>query len=63
MHEGEWYYSIVDIVAILTESKKPNRYWTDLKAKMEKEESSQLYDKIVQLKLASEVQKLLNMEY
>lgn len=53
MYNDEWYYSIVDIVAILTESKRPNRYWTDLKSKMEREEASQLYDKIVQLKLLS----------
>jgi DNA-damage-inducible protein D len=29
--EGEWYYSIVDIVAVLTDSKDPADYWTTLK--------------------------------
>lgn len=47
-----WYFSIIDIVAILTESKNPRRYWSDLKSKLSNEEGfSQLYEKIVQLKL------------
>ncbi len=48
----EWYFSVVDIVAILTESKNPRRYWSDLKIKIRDEEGGvELYDKIVQLKL------------
>ena len=35
---------------VLTESQNPRRYWSDLKIKLDKE-GSQLYDKIVQLKL------------
>lgn len=27
----EWYFSIVDVVAILTNSENPRRYWSDLK--------------------------------
>ena len=47
-----WYFSIIDIIAILTESKNPRRYWSDLKIKLSEEECfSQLYEKIVQLKL------------
>lgn len=52
-HNGEWYYSIVDIIEILTESNNSRRYWTDLKRKIESEENNQLYENIVQLKLAS----------
>lgn len=44
-----WYFSVVDVVEILTGSTIPKRYWSDLKIKLEKE-GSQLYDKIVQLK-------------
>jgi len=48
------YFSIIDIIAILTESKNPNRYWSDLKIKLSDEEGfSQLYENIVQLKLTS----------
>ena len=45
----EWYFSVVDVVAVLTESENPRRYWSDLKRKLNKEES-QLYEEIVQLK-------------
>ena len=50
----KWYFSIIDIISILTESKNPRRYWSDLKIKLNDEEGfSQLYEKIVQLKLES----------
>lgn len=52
MHEGEWWFSIVDIVKVLTGSSIPKRYWSDLKRKLVKEGYSELYDKIVQLKFA-----------
>lgn len=52
LHQGEWYFSIVDIVEALTESANPRRYWSDLKRKLTEDEGfSQLYEKIVQLKL------------
>lgn len=50
--EGEWYFSIVDVVTVLTDSENPRRYWSDLKIKLAKE-GSQLYEEIVQLKLPS----------
>ena len=51
-HNEEWYFSIIDVVEVLTESTIPRRYWADLKARL-KEEGFELYDKIVQLKLMS----------
>jgi DNA-damage-inducible protein D len=50
--EEKWYFSVVDIIAILTASSIPKRYWTDLKSKLETE-GSQVYEKIVQLKLTA----------
>jgi len=47
-----WYFSIVDVVAILTDSTVPKRYWSDLKGKLRKE-GSEVYEKIVQLKLTA----------
>jgi hypothetical protein len=44
-----WYFSVIDIVETLTGSSIPRRYWSDLKNKL-KNEGSQVYDKIVQLK-------------
>lgn len=50
----KWYFSVIDIISILTESKNPRRYWSDLKIKLSDEEGfSQLYEKIVQLKLTA----------
>ena len=48
----EWYFSVVDVVAVLTDSENPRRYWSDLKRKLNKE-GSQLYEEIVQLKMLS----------
>ncbi|MBR4840637.1 MAG: Bro-N domain-containing protein [Paludibacteraceae bacterium] len=45
----QWYFSIVDTIAVLTDSSIPKRYWSDLKKKLIKE-GFQLYEKIVQLK-------------
>ncbi len=46
--EQQWYFSVIDIIEILTGSTIPKRYWSDLKKKLTKE-GSQLYEKIVQL--------------
>ena len=48
--QEKWYFSIIDIIGILTESPEPRRYWSDLKIKLKKE-GSEVYDNIVQLKL------------
>ena len=54
-----WWFSVIDVIAILSESSIPKRYWTDLKNKL-KNEGSQVYEKIVQLKmLASDGKKYL----
>ncbi len=54
-----WYFSVVDVIAVLTESSVPKRYWSDLKIKLQTE-GSQSYDKIVRLKLmASDGKKYL----
>jgi hypothetical protein len=44
-----WYFSISDVIRILTGSTIPKRYWSDLKGKLKKE-GSEVYEKIVQLK-------------
>jgi len=48
-----WYFSVVDIVQALTDSTIPRRYWSDLKNKL-KNEGSEVYEKIVQLKILAE---------
>lgn len=59
--EEKWFFSIVDVVQVLTESTIPKRYWTDLKKKL-KLEGSQLYDNLVQLKLQSADGKFYNTD-
>ena len=46
----EYYFSVVDVISALTNSNIPKRYWSDLKNKLS-EEGSELYEKIVRLKL------------
>lgn len=48
--EEQWYFSIVDVCEVLAGSNEPRRYWSDLKIKL-KNEGSQLYENIVQLKM------------
>lgn len=48
----DYYYSVVDVISALTDSPNPRRYWSDLKIDLNNE-GSQLYAKIVQLKLKS----------
>jgi BRO family, N-terminal domain len=47
-----WYFSVVDVIEILTDSSIPKRYWSDLKTKL-KNEGSEVYEKIVQLKFVA----------
>ena len=46
----DYYFSVVDVIRVLTNSNIPKRYWTDLKKKLI-EEGSQLYENIVRLKM------------
>ncbi|MCI5966773.1 MAG: Bro-N domain-containing protein [Tenericutes bacterium] len=48
----EYYFSVVDVIGALTDTKTPRNYWSDLKRKLVAE-GSQLHEKIVQLKLKS----------
>ena len=56
-HDDEWFFSVVDIVGVLTDTSVPKRYWSDLKFKLQ-EEGFEAYDKIIPLKLIAEDGKL-----
>jgi prophage antirepressor-like protein len=58
LHDGEWWFSVIDIVEVLTGSSIPKRYWSDLKRKLAKEGYTQLYENIVQLKFPAADNKL-----
>ena len=48
----EWYFSVVDVVAVLTESPNPRKYWSVLKTRL-KAEGSELTTNCSQLKMPS----------
>lgn len=48
----KWFFSIIDVIEALTESDRPRKYWSDLKAKLQKE-GSEVSDKIGQLKMVA----------
>ncbi|MFC6269064.1 BRO-N domain-containing protein [Frigoriflavimonas asaccharolytica] len=50
--DERWYFSIVDIIEILTDSERPRKYWSDLKSKLNVE-GSELSENIGQLKMQS----------
>jgi BRO family, N-terminal domain len=50
--QEKWYFSIVDVVALLTESPNPRKYWSVLKNRLDKE-GSQLTTICSQLKMKS----------
>ena len=48
----KWYVSVIDVIAVLTGSPRPRKYWSALKTKL-KDEGSELSHKLGQLKMAS----------
>ncbi len=50
--EEKWYFSIIDVIEVLTGTDRPRKYWNDLKTKLNKE-GSELSEKIGQLKMKS----------
>ena len=51
--KGDYYFSVIDVITVLTNSERPRKYWNDLKLKLKKE-GSQLSEKIGQLKMKSQ---------
>ena len=53
----EWWFSVVDIVGVLTQTDRARKYWSDLKTKLQ-DEGFEVSEKIGQLKLMAEDGKL-----
>jgi hypothetical protein len=51
--EEKWYFSVIDVIAVLTDSDRPRKYWNDLKTKLKKE-GSELSEKIGHLKIITQ---------
>lgn len=50
-HQEQWFYSVVDIIAFLTESENPRRYWSDLKRRVSFEGFEEVYARCARLKM------------
>ncbi len=51
--QEKWYFSIIDVVEILTDSPRPRKYWNALKTKLQAE-GSELSHKLGQLKIQAQ---------
>jgi len=49
----EWWFSVIDIIEVLTSTERPRKYWSDLKKKLTNEGYVEVSEKIGQLKMAS----------
>jgi len=50
---NEWWFSVIDIIEVLTGTARPRKYWNDLKKKLINEGYNELSENIGQLKLLS----------
>ncbi len=53
IHDNQWWFSVIDIIEVLTDSGRPRKYWSDLKKKLVKEGYDEVSEKIGRLKLVS----------
>ncbi len=53
LYQGEWWFSVVDVIEALTDSSQPSKYWTAMKARVSDEGGFQLSTICRQLKLES----------
>ncbi|MDO8583344.1 MAG: Bro-N domain-containing protein [bacterium] len=51
IYKNEWWFSVIDVVEVLTGTDRPRKYWNDLKKKLIKEGYTEVSEKIGQLKL------------
>jgi prophage antirepressor-like protein len=53
IHKNEWWFSVVDVIAALTESENPRDYWYKMKIRVKTDEGAELSTFCRQLKLES----------
>ncbi|HEX6798273.1 MAG TPA: Bro-N domain-containing protein [Ktedonobacterales bacterium] len=52
-HEGRWFFSVIDVVGLLTDTPKPRQYWFDMKRRIQDEGFVEVSAKCRQLKMQS----------
>jgi DNA-damage-inducible protein D len=55
--EEKWYFSVIDVIELLTGTDRSRKYWNDLKTKLKKE-GSELSEKIGQLKMKTKINEI-----
>ena len=50
LHKNEWWFSVIDVVEVLSGTDRPRKYWSDLKKKLINEGYYEVSDNIGQLK-------------
>lgn len=50
-HDGRWFFSVIDVVGLLTDSPNPRVYWGVLKRRLADEGASELFTNCKQLKM------------
>lgn len=51
IHNNEWWFSVIDVIEVLTKTERPRKYWNDLKKKLIKEGYIEVSERIGQLKV------------
>jgi DNA-damage-inducible protein D len=51
--QNEWWFSVIDVIEVLTGTERPRKYWNDLKSKLLSEGYTEVSEKIGQLKMIS----------
>ena len=52
-HDDQWFFSVVDVIEVLTGSPRPRKYWSALKTKLTTEGFTELSQNVGQLKMPS----------
>ncbi|MBU0722399.1 Bro-N domain-containing protein [Patescibacteria group bacterium] len=53
IYQKEWWFSVIDVIEVLTNTERPRKYWSDLKKKLIKEGYFEVSEKIGQLKMVA----------
>jgi len=53
IYHREWWFSIIDVIEVLTGTDRPRKYWSDLKKKLKNEGYIEVSEKIGQLKMSA----------
>ncbi|HUY75740.1 MAG TPA: Bro-N domain-containing protein, partial [Ktedonobacterales bacterium] len=52
-HDGRWFFSVIDVIGVLTDAPTPRMYWADMKRRIQNEGFHQLLAFCQQLKMPS----------